>query len=200
MVICIPGAYIAASRMLWTLARDDAVPGSHWVRRIDPRYRNPFNAQLVIMVWLIILGCIYIGSDKAFNAFVGVFCILTTLSYLAAILPNLLTARKYTPRGPFWMPSSVAFPVMAIACSYIIVFSILYMFPYVYPVDASSMNYSVVMAGGCTLLLIPWYLWKRTRGYTGPEVALTARDDIVKGIVGLSMAEEEQRRHLYAAR
>ncbi|QIX01415.1 hypothetical protein AMS68_006932 [Peltaster fructicola] len=200
IIICITGAYMAAGRMLWTLARDNAVPGAGLVRRVNPIFRNPFNAQLIITFWLVVLGCIYIGSVTAFNAFVGVFCILATMSYMAAILPNLITARRYVPRGPFWMPARIAYPVMAVACAYTLVFNVLYMFPYVYPVDATTMNYSCVMAGGCTLLLIPWYLWKRTRGYVGPEVALDARDDIVKGLVGMSMAEEEQRRHRYTAR
>lgn len=199
IIICLTGPYIAAGRMLWTLARDDAVPGSHWVRRVNIRFRNPLNAQLIITVWLLILGCIYIGNATAFNAFVGTFIILTTMSYATAILPHLFTGRKNVPKGPFWMPSWLAYPVMAVACTYIIVFDVIYMFPAVYPVDAESMNYSCVLVGGITLLLIPWYAWKRSHGYIGPEVALNARDDIARGHVGMTYKEEEQLRHRRAA-
>jgi choline transport protein len=86
--------------MLWTLARDDATPASGWLRHVSDQWRNPLNAQLVSGCCVTLLGCVYIASDRAFNAFVGTFAILTTLSYLTAILPNLLTGRKYIRPGP----------------------------------------------------------------------------------------------------
>lgn len=190
----VPGAYITCGRMLWVLARDDATPYSSWVRHVSPRWRNPFNAQLVCGVCVTILGAIYVGNATAFTAFVGSFVIFTTGSYCAAILPHLLTARKYVKPGPFWMPTAVFYAVAGTACTYIIVFNVIYMFPYVYPVDAVSMNYAVVMVGGITILLTLWYLWKRTHGYEGPKVALDGHDDILKGVVGLTRKEEEQMR------
>lgn len=99
-LVAIPGAYVVCGRMLWTLARDDATPASGWLRHVSARWRNPLNAQIVCGICVTILGCIYIASDTAFNAFVGTFAILTTLSYLSAILPHLLTARKYVRPGP----------------------------------------------------------------------------------------------------
>ena len=92
------------------------------------------------------------------------------------------------------MPTAVAYAVSGTACAYIIVFDILYMFPYVYPVSASLMNYACVMSGGLTILITIWYLWKRTRGYVGPKVVLDGHDDIIKGVVGLSAEEEERLR------
>jgi hypothetical protein len=86
--------------MLWTLARDDATPASGWLRHVSARWRNPLHAQIICGCCVTALGCIYIASDRAFNAFVGTFAILTTLSYLSAILPHLLTARKYVRPGP----------------------------------------------------------------------------------------------------
>lgn len=191
VLVTVPGAYIAASRMLWTLGRDDAVPYSSWVKQVSPRWRNPFNAQLILTAIIVVLGCIYIGSATAFNAFTGVFVILTTMSYLAAILPYMITRRKYVIPGPFRLPSPWAYIVLGIASAYIIVFNVIYMFPYSLPVDVSTtMNYSCVMTGGITLLLTPWYFWKRNRGYVGPKVVQTARNDITTGIIGRSDKEE----------
>lgn len=89
------------------------------------------------------------------------------------------------------MPSSVAYPVSGIACAYILVFNVLYMFPYVYPVTIAYMNYACLMTGSLTILLTLWYLWKRTHGYIGPKVLLDGHDDIIKGVVGLTKEEEE---------
>jgi amino acid permease len=108
-IIAIPGAYVVSGRMLWTLARDDATPASGWLRHVSARWRNPLHAQFVCGCCVTVLGCIYIASDRAFNAFVGTFAILTTLSYLTATLPHLLTGRKYVRPGPVSLtsPSSV---------------------------------------------------------------------------------------------
>lgn len=92
------------------------------------------------------------------------------------------------------MPSWVAYVVSGIACAYILVFNVLYMFPYVYPTTVASMNYACVMSGGLTILLTIWYLWKRTHGYVGPRVILDGHDDIVKGVVGLTREEENEMR------
>ncbi|KAK4989723.1 hypothetical protein LTR50_003048 [Elasticomyces elasticus] len=107
------------------------------------------------------------------------------MSYLAAILPHLLTRRRYVKPGPFWMPGVWGYIVAGIACAYIIVFNVIYCFPYALPTTAVTMNYSSLMAGGLTVFLAFLYLWKRSRGYIGPRVALDASDDIIKGIVGL---------------
>ena len=92
------------------------------------------------------------------------------------------------------MPTWVAYTVGGTACAYIIVFDILYMFPYVYPVDAKSMNYASLMSGALTILLTGLYFWKRGHGYVGPKVFLDGSDEILKGVVGLSAAEEEKMR------
>lgn len=187
-----PGAYITAGRMLWTLARDDAVPYSSFVRKVDTKWRNPFNAQLICGVCVTILGAIYVGNATAFTAIIGCFAILTTWSYCAAILPHILSGRRNIKPGPFWMPAWVAYPVEGTACAYIIVFSVLFMMPYVYPATVKDMNYACVLSGGLTILLTIWYAWKRNRGYVGPQVPLDGRDDILTGVVGLSKGEQER--------
>ena len=87
------------------------------------------------------------------------------------------------------MPGIVGYLVMGTACAYIIVFNILYMFPYSYPVaNAQAMNWTSVMFAGITFLLALGYLWKRSHGYVGPRVVMNAHDDIMTGTIGL---EEE---------
>jgi len=183
LLVTIPGAYVTCGRMLWTLARDNATPFSGIVGRVSPTHRNPFNATFVCGCCCTILGCIYIGNQTAFNAFVGVFAILTTMSYLAAILPHILFRRKYVKPGPFWMPGLLGYVITGIACAYIIVFNVIYCFPYAMPVNAATMNYSCLMSGGLTIFVSIWYLWKRDHGYVGPHVLLEANDEVIKGIV-----------------
>lgn len=180
-LVTVPGAYITAGRMLWTMARDDAVPFSSYVSKVSPRFRNPFIATFIIGCFCTVLGCIYIGSAVAFNAFIGVFAILTTMSYLAAILPHILFKRQYVKPGPFWMPGAWGYVITGVACGYIIVFNVIYMFPFSMPVTAGTMNFSCAMAGGTTVIIVLWYLWKRNHGYVGPRVLLEASNEILEG-------------------
>ncbi|KAF2753131.1 amino acid transporter [Pseudovirgaria hyperparasitica] len=169
------GTYITAGRMLWTLARDDATPFSKYLGRIHPRKHNPFNATLMCGIINTVLGLIYIGSLTAFSAFVGSFVILTTLSYLMAILPNLVTRRAYLVPGPFRLPPIVAYSFYSISSAYIIVFVVIFCFPYSMPFSAQTMNYSCVITGGLSIFVSMWYIYKRKNGYVGAHV-LTPRD------------------------
>jgi choline transport protein len=184
-LFAVPGGYVTCGRMLWTLARDDATPFPGFLGKVSRKFRNPFNATLACGIFTTVLGCIFVGSQAAFNAFVGVFTILTTMSYLAAILPHILMKRQYVRPGPFWMPGFVGYLISGTACAYIIVFNVIYMFPYALPVDAAHMNYSCLMTGGLTIFISIWYFWKRNRGYVGPRVLLEANNDVIKGVVDL---------------
>jgi len=97
------------------------------------------------------------------------------------------------------MPSPYGLIVLGVASAYIIVFDVIYMFPYSMPFDAEMMNYSCVMVGGITILLALGYFWKRKHGYIGPQVAFDGRDDVLVGIVGLSTEEEEASRKVTGA-
>ncbi|PIA93441.1 Choline transport protein [Cercospora beticola] len=186
ILLTVPGAWMVAGRMLWTLGRDNASPFPSFVGKVSPRYRNPFNAQLLVTIGGTILGAIHVASSTAFNAFVASFTIFTTMSYLAAILPHLLTGRKHVKPGPFWIPGIWAYIIMGVACAYILVFNIIYMFPYTYPVASLDlMNWTSVMFAGITFLLTVGYFWKSRTGYVGPRVVMDASDDIMKGVIGL---------------
>lgn len=182
------GTYITAGRCLWTLARDDAVPFSSWLHVIDPRHKNPFNATIACGVWSTILGAIYVGSSTAFNAFVGSFVVLLTLSYLASILPFIFTGRfsrstqeagPYNNRmvpGWFQMNHIVGYIVNTISCLYIIVFVVIYCFPYAIPFDAASMNYSCLIAGALSIAAgICWLV--KGGSYKGPQAGIHGQQD-----------------------
>jgi hypothetical protein len=109
---------------------DRATPFSDTLGKISPRWGNPFAATVACLIVTTVLGLIYIGSAVAFNAFVGSFIILSSASYLAAILPHLLSKRKNIEFGPFKMPDKVAAILMPIACAYIACFIVIFCFPF----------------------------------------------------------------------
>lgn len=136
-------------RLFWVLARDDATPFSKFFSQVNEGLSCPIPATVLCAVLCTAVGAIQLGSATAFNSLVGSFIILTTASYLLAILPHLLSKRQNTPKGPFWM-GNIGFAVNGIACALIVFFNIFFCFPYAYPVDPiSAMNCESIDNGTC---------------------------------------------------
>lgn len=193
LACCCIGTFITAGRGVWTLARDEAIPFSSTLGQISPRFKNPFNATLLCGCFSTVLGAVYVASTTAFNAFVGCFVVLSTLSYLAAILPFILTKRFSKPRstvgdgtggdytnnmtpGPFQMNDKLGYVVNGVSCLYIGVFVVIFCCPYVMPVDAVNMNYASLLAGAVTLASGGWWV-VGGKGYVGPRVVV--REEVV---------------------
>lgn len=176
-ITCI-GCYITAGRTFWTLSRDEATPFSHIFRKVHPKYQNPFNATLFCGTICTVMGCIYVGSTTAFNAFVGSYIILSTLSYISAILPHLLSGRKNVQPGWFWMKGAAGFIVNSIVCLYIVVFIVIFCFPYALPVDAKSMNYSCLITGGLSIFIAAFWFVRKGK-YVGPRRTIVENDVVV---------------------
>lgn len=165
------GCYITAGRTLWTLSRDGAAPFPKFLSKVSPTLGVPFNATTATGVLITILGAIYVGSSTAFNAFVGSFILHTTSSYVLAILPHMLTGRKNIEvYGSFHMKGITGYLVNGIACAYMIVWFVIYCFPFYLPTDAVSMNYAVVIWGGFTILIAGWWFIGARSKYVGPPI------------------------------
>ena len=180
--ISILGCYLTASRVFWTLARDNATPFCGFFATVNQKHRNPFNSIVLCGVISALLGCIYVGSQTAFNAFIGSFVVLSSLSYLAAILPHFLSKRANVAPGWFWIKGVSGFLVNGIASLYIIAFVIIFCFPFSMPVSAMTMNYTSLITGGFSLFVGAFWFWRRG-DYEGPhfvplESAILAKDAI----------------------
>ena len=94
---------------------------------------------------------------------------MSSSSYVAAILPNLLTGRKNITYGPFKLKGIWGPIFNFIACAYMIVWFVIYCFPSSLPTNAQLMNYSCLIWGGLTyFVLIWWFAWAK-KGYVGPR-------------------------------
>ena len=162
------GCYITASRTFWTLSRDNATPAARFFARVNPTFKNPFNSIFLCGVICTVMGCIYVGSTTAFNAFVGSYVILSTLSYLAAILPHLLSRRSNIAPGYFWMKGGIGYAVNSISVLYIMAFIVIFCFPFALPVTAKTMNYACLITGGLTVFVAGFWVIRKG-SYVGPQ-------------------------------
>ncbi|RCI17271.1 hypothetical protein L249_3153 [Ophiocordyceps polyrhachis-furcata BCC 54312] len=182
IVVCIGltvlGLHITCGRTLWTLARDGASPFSATLSGMNKSLQVPVNATVASAVLVTILGILYVGSTAAFNVLVGSFVVLSSSSYVACILPHILTRRSNMTYGPFRMSGIWGYIVNAFACLHMIVWGVVYCFPSNLPTDAKSMNYTGVIWGGSTVVIILFWLLRAKRGYRGPKLT-TMNNEVV---------------------
>lgn len=114
-----------------------------------------------------ILGCIYLGSVTAFNAFVGCFVLMSMSSYIAALLPYVLRGRRGVKLGHFRLPHLLGLVLNTLSCGFMLVCFVIFCFPYALPTDAKTMNYTSLIWGGLTIFIGLWWVFEARRHYPG---------------------------------
>ena len=84
-------AVVAASRLIFAVARDGVLPLSGWIGRVDSA-RQPRNAVTVMFVFAACILCAILPSQVAFTSLVSAGGIPTTAAYgLIALLRLTMT-------------------------------------------------------------------------------------------------------------
>ncbi len=81
------------------------------------------------------------------------------------------------------MGHKLGYAVNIISCLYIIVFVVIYCFPYSLPVTAVNMNYACLITGSMSIFSALWWFVKGGN-YVGPKAMAHEEDTHSKGIVG----------------
>ena len=84
---CANGITTTASRMTWSFARDNGLPFSRIIAKVDPRTKVPVMAVLTVTGIAALLTLIYVGSPTAFN---DVISLTITGFYGSYFLPAAL--------------------------------------------------------------------------------------------------------------
>lgn len=93
-----------SSRMTFAFARDRGLPFSRFFAKIHPKLQVPFNALALTMFWVLIFGCIFLGSTSTFNAIVSASVVALGLSYGIPVFIHVLRGRNRLPPRPFALP------------------------------------------------------------------------------------------------
>ncbi|KAI1133970.1 amino acid transporter [Hypoxylon sp. FL0543] len=168
-IICGIGCTTAASRCVYAFARDGAIPGSKWWKKIDHRLDDvPLNAMMLSMVVQIVLGVIYFGSSAPFNAFSGVGVIALTASYATPIVVSMLSGRQTVRTASFYLgPLGWFCNIVAVGWSLLAI--PLFCMPTTVPItDPNQMNFASAVFVGFSLIAVAWYLAWGKKNYRGP--------------------------------
>lgn len=161
-VFALNATHQTASRLTWSFARDDALFGSRWLGKINDKQQVPIAALLFNFGIMFIIGCIYLGSTSAFNAFIGTgmstmlgnryFTNLlglilqhVTYAFPAALLMMRRRSSKWLPESrTFKVPSALGWAANLTTVAFAILVLIFYDFPTIIPVTGTSMSKSIL--------------------------------------------------------
>ncbi|KAI0662858.1 hypothetical protein C8Q70DRAFT_1042556 [Cubamyces menziesii] len=150
-------AIVAASRLIFAVARDGVLPFSGWIGKVDAA-RQPRNAVTVMFIFGALLLCTILPSQVAFTSLISAGGIPTTAAYgLIALLRLTMTPNDFTNshfflgrwRKPFYL-AAVIFNgvVFAVQVS-----------PFQFPTNAETFNFACVILGAVTIFgIISWYI------------------------------------------
>lgn len=144
-VIALIAIQQTASRLTWSFARDNALIGSRYLGAIHPELSVPIWCLVANNAIVFIIGCIFLGSSTAFNAFIGTGLILQQVTYAipAALLIYRGRSAHFLPsRRPFKLPGVFGWFANIFTVIFAVVVVVFYNFPVFLPVTASNMSKS----------------------------------------------------------
>ncbi|VDC07342.1 unnamed protein product [Peniophora sp. CBMAI 1063] len=157
---------VDASRAVFAFARDNALPGSRWLKQVNPVTRTPIYA-----VWFVIIGsgiCGLLGfSTAALNSLAGAAVIGLYTSYATPIFLRTTSGRHRLVPGPFTL-GRYFLPIGTIAWLWVSFIVIILLFPSSDNPGVQDMNYAVVIIGGVFVLSALTWMLSARKWFTGP--------------------------------
>ncbi|CAD0013385.1 unnamed protein product [Aureobasidium pullulans] len=162
----------AASRQIFSFARDKGLPFSGWFRQIVTIGTPiPLNAILFSLSITVVLALVNLGSTTAFNSIVGLLAGSGGFSYsvsIACVLWRKIRGMPL-PQGRFSL-GIFGIPINAFAVLYMIQQAIISFFPMFAIVTVKTMNYGCVMFGGVAIISVVYFVVRGRHVYKGPVV------------------------------
>ncbi|EIW52380.1 amino acid transporter [Trametes versicolor FP-101664 SS1] len=141
--LCGAAQGVDASRVVFAFARDNALPGSRWWKRVNAYTQTPVNA-----VWLVIALSALCGllgfSATAFNSLAGASVVGLYTSYATPIFLRITSGRDKLVPGPFSL-GRWYMPIGAVSVVWVSFIVVLLCFPPSQRVNAAEMNYASVI-------------------------------------------------------
>jgi amino acid permease (GABA permease) len=163
---CGMASVTANSRMAYAFARDGALPGSRWWKRVNARTGTPTNS-----IWLCVACSTVLVLPALWNttAYAAATAIAVIGLYVAYVAPVYLRLRDPDFRQGAWNLGRWSRPIGWAAVVWVVFISILFVLPVTFPITAATFNYTIVavavVVGGATV----WWLGGARRWFTGPR-------------------------------
>ncbi|RMZ91501.1 hypothetical protein DV736_g1274, partial [Chaetothyriales sp. CBS 134916] len=168
---CAVSEVAAASRQIWSFARDGGLPGHRWLSGVSPNWNIPLPAVIVSLLIAALISLINIGSSVALQAITSLGALATLFSYyltIGCLLYRRLSGRPLPARR--WSLGAWGMAINIAALLFLTPLIFFITWPLVTPVDATSFNWSSVMLVGVLIMAMIYYVIKGRKEYVGPVV------------------------------
>ncbi|KAL2863617.1 amino acid permease [Aspergillus lucknowensis] len=162
-------AMLADTRMAYAFARDEALPFSSALSKINARTQTPVNAVWFVVLFSILLNCIAIGSTQTATAIFSITAPALDLSYVSVILAHQIYKHQVSfVEGPFtlgrWGPY-----VNWVSVTWVVFISTVLFFPPRVPITLENMNYGICVGVFIAVFALVWWWVDAREKYTGPR-------------------------------
>ena len=89
ITVCALAVHTAAIRLMFAMARDNALPGAARLAHLDPKRQTPLVPAVLIGVAAVLILVVNIGSREIFTAVTSVAIIMIYIAYLLVTAPML---------------------------------------------------------------------------------------------------------------
>lgn len=179
----------AASRQVWAFARDDGMPFSKILKKVDPKFCVPYNSVAFSGALSLAIGLLILIDDAATNA---LFSLSIAGNYLAWCVPTFLRltyGRDVFKPGPFYLGKFWSPIINWITVLFMAFIIIMVMFPaQQHQINKDNMNYACVIGPGTWLLSLIYYWVYKKKEYKGPRSNLS--DDEYAEAVGPAVLDD----------
>ena len=145
------------NRLYWSFSRTGGLPFSAATSKLASKDNIPVNALIANAVLVLALSTIGIGSLTALNALFGSSAILSLLSYSLNLLMAILRGRDLLDHSRWLNLGRWGLLLQVIALVWCVFVSVWLCFPLYLPVNAETMNWTVVIALGIVVVSSCYY-------------------------------------------
>ncbi|MBX4377489.1 amino acid permease, partial [Mycobacterium tuberculosis] len=103
VIVCSLAVHTAAIRLMFAMARDNALPFGAHLAKVDPKRQTPVIPAFVIGLLAVLILVVNTGQPKIFTVLTSIAIIMIYLAYLLVTIPMLL--KRF--RGE-WPPKDLA--------------------------------------------------------------------------------------------
>ena len=89
IAVCCLAIHTAAIRMMFSMARDNALPGSNYIAKVSEKSRTPVVPAVIVGILAMIILLVNINQPKIFTVITGIAIVMIYLAYLCVTVPLL---------------------------------------------------------------------------------------------------------------
>ncbi|THY85658.1 amino acid permease family protein [Aureobasidium pullulans] len=150
------------SRLTWSFARDNGLPFSKYIKRVNNKWKVPPQALLVQGFLITLVGLLYLFANTVLEAILSVATIALTVSYAMPILTLLIVGRDKLPAGGQFGLGRYGAVINWISVIYCAVTTVIFFFPGGPNPSGADMNYAIAVFGVMLVVAIGfWFIQGR---------------------------------------